>query len=248
MVQQGMIGDIHYVRAFWYRNSLDNDPAWRYAIPEAASPEHRLGCSWTARRSARSTSSDSTSGASIGIIRAASRPICWYTRPTSRTRLQPVSQSVHGLGGIYRWVDDDREVPDTFSALYDIRTNSTSTTVRTSATIITATARTSWAMRTMEVLNRQVLNFSPETFRGKAPERIKSRAEVHIDLPRNDNKAVEAHVRNLIEAVQGKAQMLPRRRSGSRPRSRDTWRRCRPQQQKGLLGQGDPEDPVLVTV
>ena len=29
MVTQGMIGDIHYVRAFWYRNSLDTDPAWR---------------------------------------------------------------------------------------------------------------------------------------------------------------------------------------------------------------------------
>ena len=30
MVAQGMIGDVHYVRAFWYRNSLPNDPAWRY--------------------------------------------------------------------------------------------------------------------------------------------------------------------------------------------------------------------------
>ena len=29
MIAQGMIGDIHYVRAYWYRNSLDTDPAWR---------------------------------------------------------------------------------------------------------------------------------------------------------------------------------------------------------------------------
>jgi len=27
MIEQGQIGDIHYVRAFWYRNSAPNDPA-----------------------------------------------------------------------------------------------------------------------------------------------------------------------------------------------------------------------------
>src|SRR5580693_7035573 len=36
LVQQGMIGDVHFVRAFWYRNSLPNDPAWRYVIPPEA--------------------------------------------------------------------------------------------------------------------------------------------------------------------------------------------------------------------
>ena len=61
---------------------------------------------------------------------------------------------------------------------------------------------------TIEVLNRQVLNFYPETFRGKAPAKIAARKEVHIELPGNDNKAVEAHMRNLIEAVQGKAKVI----------------------------------------
>src|SRR5947209_2741221 len=36
MVAEGMIGDIHYVRAFWYRNSRDDNPAWRYKIPADA--------------------------------------------------------------------------------------------------------------------------------------------------------------------------------------------------------------------
>ena len=43
MVQQGMIGDVHFVRAFWYRNGLPNEPSWRYVIPaEANSAEYRL--------------------------------------------------------------------------------------------------------------------------------------------------------------------------------------------------------------
>src|SRR5579864_3615581 len=40
MVAEGMIGDIHYTRAFWYRNSLEDNPAWRYTIPKDASPEN----------------------------------------------------------------------------------------------------------------------------------------------------------------------------------------------------------------
>src|ERR1043165_3261072 len=40
LVQQGMIGDVHFVRAFWYRNGLPNDPAWRYVIPDEANPQN----------------------------------------------------------------------------------------------------------------------------------------------------------------------------------------------------------------
>ncbi|MCU0246088.1 MAG: Gfo/Idh/MocA family oxidoreductase, partial [Bryobacter sp.] len=40
MVDKGMIGECHYVRAFWYRNSLNSSPAWRYAIPADASPQN----------------------------------------------------------------------------------------------------------------------------------------------------------------------------------------------------------------
>src|SRR5262249_23319304 len=40
MVEQGMLGDVHYVRAFWYRNSTPNDPAWRYKIPPDANEKN----------------------------------------------------------------------------------------------------------------------------------------------------------------------------------------------------------------
>src|ERR1039457_3289349 len=40
LVRQGMIGNVHYVRANDYRNGLPNDPVWRYAIPPDATPEN----------------------------------------------------------------------------------------------------------------------------------------------------------------------------------------------------------------
>ena len=45
MVAAGMIGEVHYTRAFWYRNSLDDAPAWRYAIPADATEQNT---DWTA--------------------------------------------------------------------------------------------------------------------------------------------------------------------------------------------------------
>ena len=40
------------------------------------------------------------------------------------------------------------------------------------------------------------------------------RKEIHVELPGNDNKAVEAHIRNWIEAIQGKAQVIAPTRVG----------------------------------
>ena len=41
MISQGLIGDCHYVRAFWYRNQLPNGAAaWRYPMPEDSNPQN----------------------------------------------------------------------------------------------------------------------------------------------------------------------------------------------------------------
>ncbi len=40
IVQSGQIGQITLVRAFWYRNSRDDRPQWRYPIPEGASEKN----------------------------------------------------------------------------------------------------------------------------------------------------------------------------------------------------------------
>src|SRR5579883_942451 len=46
-IQKGMIGDVHYVRAFWYRNATEPNPApgttavpWRYVVPSDANPQN----------------------------------------------------------------------------------------------------------------------------------------------------------------------------------------------------------------
>ena len=56
---------------------------------------------------------------------------------------------------------------------------------------------------TIEVLNRQILNYYPETFGGKPPAHIASRKPVHLELPGNDNLAVESHMRNFLRSALG---------------------------------------------
>src|SRR5690349_19392363 len=122
MVEQGMIGDVHYVRAFWYRNSLDNNPAWRYNIPEDASPENTDWQKFLGPAPKRAFDKqryyqwrlywDYSGGISTDLL-------VHQTDITNFVCGQTVPTSCMASGGIYRWADDDREVPDTFSAVYE---------------------------------------------------------------------------------------------------------------------------------
>ena len=58
---------------------------------------------------------------------------------------------------------------------------------------------------TVEVLNRSLLRFTPQSFAGKP---LANRKEAVVELVGNDNLAVEAHIRNLVETIQGKAQLV----------------------------------------
>jgi hypothetical protein len=76
-------------------------------------------------------------------------------------------------------------------------------------------------------ISRQTLHYYPETFGGKPPASVAARKEIHVELPGNDNRAVEARIRNWIEAIAGKAQVIAPTRlgqeaaiSGHMPRSR----------------------------
>ena len=210
MVQQGMIGNIHYVRAYWYRNGTA-DP-WRYAVPADASPSNTDWDRFLEGTKKRAFDKnrfyqwrlywDYSSGISTDLL-------VHQTDITNFVCSQVVPSSCMASGGIYRFVDEDREVPDTFSAIYEYPDR-----FHINYSSYFGNDHYGYGENfmgdegTIEVLNRQVLNFYPETFRGKPPERVKARKEVHIDLPGNDNKAVEAHVRNLIETVQGKAKIV----------------------------------------
>lgn len=212
MIAQGMIGDIHYVRAFWYRNSLPNDPAWRYAIPPDAAPTNTDWDRFLEGTPKRAFDKqrfyqwrlywDYSGGISTDLLvhqTDITNFVCGKTVPSTCT----------ASGGIYRWTDDDRDVPDTFSALYEYADK-----FHINYSSYFGNDHFGYGENfmgnegTIEVLNRQVLNFYPETFRGKAPAKIAAREKVTIELPGNDNKAVEAHITNLIQAVQGKAKVI----------------------------------------
>lgn len=213
MIAQGMIGDIHYVRAYWYRNSLDTDPAWRYVIPPDASTDNTA---WDRFQEGVKNKRafdkqrfyqwrlywDYSGGISTDLL-------VHQTDITNYVCGKTVPLSCAASGGIYRWTQDDRDVPDTFSALYEYPDK-----FHINYSSYFGNDHYGYGENfmgnegTIEVLNRQVLNFYPETFRGKAPEKIKARQEVHIELPGNDHKAVEAHIRNFVEAVQGKTKVI----------------------------------------
>ncbi len=214
MIEQGMIGDIHYTRAFWYRNSLDTDPAWRYAIPADASPSNTdwdrflEGVPGPKRAFDKQRFYqwrlywDYSGGISTDLL-------VHQTDITNFVCGKTVPSSCMASGGIYRWTNDDREVPDCFSAVYEYPGK-----FHINYSSYFGNDHYGYGENfmgnegTIEVLNRQILNFYPETFRGKAPAKVAARQKITIELPGNDNKAVEAHITNLIEAVQGKAKVI----------------------------------------
>lgn len=214
MVAGGMIGDIHYVRAFWYRNSLPDNPAWRYNIPADASPENTDWSKFLGGAPKRPFNKqryyqwrlywDYSGGISTDLL-------VHQTDITNFVCGKTLPHSCMASGGIYRWTDanDDREVPDTFSAIYEFKDR-----FHINYSCYFGNVKYGYGEQfmgnegTIEVLNRQILTFTPETFGGKAPPRVAARKETRIELPGNDNLAVQAHIRNWLEAIRGKAKLI----------------------------------------
>jgi predicted dehydrogenase len=215
MVQSGLIGEVHYVRAFWYRNSLESEPAWRYAIPpdlsaQTADWDRFLGPAPRRPFDARRYRQwrlywDYSGGISTDLL-------VHQTDITNFVCGRTVPYSCMASGGIYRWTapDDDREVPDTFSALYEYPESK----FHINYSCYFGNDHFGYGEQfcgndgTIEVLNRQFLNYYPEKFGGKPPARVASRKEINIALPANDSSAVQNHVKNFIEAIEGHAQLI----------------------------------------
>lgn len=214
MVAQGMIGDIHYVRAFWYRNTLPDNPAWRYAIPADANEQNTdwqkfLGAApkkpfHKGRYYQWRLYWDYSGGISTDLLvhqTDITNFVCGKTTP----------QSCVASGGVYRWTDaaDDREVPDTFSALYEYPDK-----FHINYSCYFGNEKYGYGEQfmgnegTIEVLNRQILTFTPESFRGKPPAHIAARKEMKMELPGNDNLAVEAHIKNWLQSIRGKEKLV----------------------------------------
>ncbi len=214
MVEKGMIGDIHYVRAFWYRNSLPDNPAWRYNIPKDADESNTDWARFLGPAPKRAFHKgryyqwrlywDYSGGISTDLLvhqTDIANFVCGKKTPLS----------CMASGGVYRWSDaaDDREVPDTFSALYEYPGK-----FHINYSCYFGNVQFGYGEQfmgnegTIEVLNRQVLSFWPEKFGGRAPAHVAARQEMRVEKTGNDNLAVESHVRNFLEAIQGKAKLV----------------------------------------
>ncbi len=209
LVQQGIIGDVHYVRAFWYRNSLPDDPAWRYVIPAEATPQNTdfkrfLGTApqhdWSPERYFQwRLYWDYSGGISTDLLVHQTDIVNFMLNKT-------VPKSCMASGGIYRW-HDDRDTPDTFSAIYEYADN-----FHINYSCYFGNDHYGFGEQlcgnegTIEVLNRQDLYFTPELFKGKAPASISSRQPIHLNGRADFNESDGAinHFRNFILSVQGK--------------------------------------------
>jgi len=213
LIGQGMIGQVQYVRAFWYRNSLDDAPAWRYLIPPEATPENTdwtrfLGSApkrpWSPERYFQwRLYWDYSGGISTDLLVHQTDIVNFMLDKTT-------PKSCVASGGIYRW-HDDRDVPDTFSAIYEYPDN-----FHINYSCFFGNDHYGYGEQvcgnegTIEVMNRQDLYFYPETFRGKAPAAVAARKPIHLNGKADfgESDGVNNHFRNFIQAILGNEKVI----------------------------------------
>ncbi len=225
MFGQGMLGEVHYVRAFWYRNFDPSvDPAkgvpaaWRYVIPAGADESNSdwnrfLGSApkrdWDIHRYYQWRNYwDYSGGISTDLL-------VHQTDISNFVLNKTLPVSCMASGGIYMWgKPDDREVPDTMSALYEYPDK-----FHLNYSCYFGNDQFGYGEQflgsegTLEVIDRQKLNYYPQKFNKKP---IKDRQEVHLDYIKDFNQqdATAAHVHNFLMAVAGKEKAIAPARAG----------------------------------
>jgi predicted dehydrogenase len=223
LVQQGMIGDVHYVRAFWYRNGLPNEPSWRYVVPSEATPDNTDWAKFLGKAPKHEWDPhryfqwrlywDYSGGISTDLLVHQTDIVNFMLGKT-------VPRTCMASGGIYRWTDksDDRDVPDTFSAIYDY-----SDKLQINYSCYLGNEFFGYGEElcgnegTIRVMNRQDLYFEPESYNSRrpnaanrAPEPIKSRQAIHINGVQEFKESDGAinHFKNFIESIRGNEQPI----------------------------------------
>jgi predicted dehydrogenase len=207
MISQGLIGDCHYVRAFWYRNALPTGAAaWRYAWPADASESNMDWKKFLGPAPQKAFSKnryfqwrlywDYSSGIATDLM-------VHQTDVTAYVLNKGIPNSVVATGGVNRWVDgDDRDVPDTWSVLMDYDKFQINYSSYLGSDHYKYGEQFMGNDGTIEVVGRSTLNFYPESYPGVSAE-VKARKELSVTIPNNDNLAVEAHLRNFFNAILG---------------------------------------------
>lgn len=232
MVQNGDIGQIHYVRAFWYRNfDPDVNPvtgtphAWRYPIPVDASPENtdwkrfletaeHKGIPFDKNRYFQWRNYwDYSGGISTDLL-------VHQTDISNFVVNKTLPNTCVASGGIYQWdkeTHDDREVPDTLSALYEYPDQ-----FHLNYSCYFGNDQYGYGEQfmgykaTIEVMDRQNLHFYPQPRFIKNANFAGGKGEVHLNYLKDFNQpdATADHVRNFLDAVLGKAKAIAPARAG----------------------------------
>jgi predicted dehydrogenase len=213
LVRQGMIGEVHFVRAFWYRNSLDNDPAWRYVIPPEATLRNTDWNRFLGPAPKRAWSPeryfqwrlywDYSGGISTDLLVHQTDIVNYMLDKT-------VPRTCVASGGIYRW-HDDRDVPDTFSAIYEYPGD-----LQINYSCYFGNDHYGFGEQlcgnegTLEVMNRQDLYFTPELFKGKAPAQVAARKPIHLNgkIDFGESDGAINHFRNFVQSVKGAEKVI----------------------------------------
>lgn len=233
MFEDGLIGECHYVRAFWYRNfDPKADPAkttpaaWRYVIPADASPENTDWKRFLEHAEHKNIAFDKnryfqwrnywdySGGISTDLL-------VHQTDISNFVLNKTVPNSCMASGGVYQWgkeFKDDREVPDTLSALYEYPDK-----FHLNYSCFFGNDQYGYGEQfmghdgTIEVMDRQNLHFFPQPrFIKNAPPFSKQKAEIHMNNIKDFNQpdSTADHVRNFIDAVLGKAKAIAPARAG----------------------------------
>jgi predicted dehydrogenase len=233
LFQDGMIGEVHYVRAFWYRNFQPQDPtpaAWRYPIPGDTSESNTDWKRFLDGTSSRAFDKhrywqwrnywDYSGGISTDLL-------VHQTDISNFVLNKTVPSSCMASGGIYVWgKPDDREVPDTLSAIYDYPEDK----LHLNYSCFFGNDHFGYGEEflgyegTITVYNRQDLHFTPQKWLGndsdprpsKAPAKVKARQDIRLNYLRDFNQpdATADHIKNFIESVQGKSKVIAPPRAG----------------------------------
>jgi predicted dehydrogenase len=224
MFDDGVIGEVHNVRAFWYRNfdpSAAIPAAWRYVIPEDASVENADWARFLGDAPKRAFDThryfqwrnywDYSGGIATDLL-------VHQTDITNFVVNKVLPTSCVASGGIYAWgPPDDREVPDTMSAIYEYPEDK----FHLNYDCFFGNDNYGYGEQfmgykgTLEVMDRQNLHFYPQ------PKFIKgasfsNKGEVHLNYLKDFNQpdATAAHVHNFVMAVLGKEKAIAPARAG----------------------------------
>ena len=203
----GRLGKVTFVRAFWYRNSLPEEPQWRYTIPPDASESNADFGKFLGKAPKRPFSLpryfqwrlywDYSGGISTDLL----------VHQTDASHLvlgAHAPKSVVSSGGIYYWTQDDREVPDTMSSVFEYPEG-----FQINYSCMFANQRYGYGEQffgseaTMEVMNLQDLHVYSETYGKETPERVRSAPEIHINATKDlgQTNPTGDHIKNFIDAV-----------------------------------------------